>query len=59
MKAEILRQELKHKRQWDELKGMNSMSERELEQIQVCPIHSHISLCLHCHHCPVFSAGIH
>lgn len=35
MKAEIVRQELKHKKQWDELKSVNIANEKELEQIQV------------------------
>ncbi|XP_067934486.1 serine/threonine-protein kinase 10-like isoform X2 [Watersipora subatra] len=34
MKAEIVRQELKHKKQWEELKSFNTANERELEQIQ-------------------------
>ena len=38
MKAEIVRQELKHKKQWDELKSINIANEKELEQIQVTPI---------------------
>lgn len=36
MKSEILRQELKHKKQWEELRSMNLANEKELEQIQVC-----------------------
>ena len=35
MKAEIVRQELKHKKQWDDLKSINIANEKELEQIQV------------------------
>ncbi len=36
MKAEQLRQELKHKKQWDDLKARNEASLKELEQLQVC-----------------------
>lgn len=35
MKSEVVRQELKHKKQWDELKSVNIANEKELEQIQV------------------------
>lgn len=38
MQAEIVRQELKHKKQWEELKSVNMGNEKELEQIQVCII---------------------
>ena len=38
MKAELVRQELKHKKQWDELKSINIANEKELEQIQVCQV---------------------
>ena len=36
MKAEQLRQELKHKKQWDNLHAKNDAAARELEQLQVC-----------------------
>lgn len=36
MKSEILRQELKHKKQWDELRAINTTNEKELEHLQVC-----------------------
>ena len=35
MKAEQLRQELKHKKQWDDLQAKNEAAVRELEQLQV------------------------
>jgi len=35
MRAEIRRQELKHNKQWEELKSRNIANEQELEQIQV------------------------
>ena len=35
MKAEQLRQELKHKKQWDELRAKNEAALKELEQLQV------------------------
>ena len=35
MKAEQLRQELKHKKQWDDLKAKNEAALKELEQLQV------------------------
>ncbi|KAF6039127.1 hypothetical protein EB796_002564 [Bugula neritina] len=34
MKSEMARQEMKHKKQWDDLKSLNLANERELEQIQ-------------------------
>ena len=42
MKAEVLRQELKHKKQWDELRGKNAAALRELEQLQVSPYLGHL-----------------
>ena len=36
MKGEQLRQELKHKKQWEALQEKNASSIRELEQLQVC-----------------------
>lgn len=36
MKSEQLRQEQKHKKQWEELVFRNDSSLRELEQLQVC-----------------------
>ena len=36
MKAEQLRQELKHKKQWDDLQSNNQSALSELEQLQVC-----------------------
>ena len=35
MKAEQLRQELKHRKQWDDLQLQNSSAIKELEQLQV------------------------
>ena len=35
MKAETLRQELKHKKQWDALKAKNDSNLEELKQLQV------------------------
>ena len=35
MKAEQLRQELKHKKQWDNLHAKNDAAAKELEQLQV------------------------
>ena len=35
MKAEQLRQELKHKKQWEDLKASNEAALRELKQLQV------------------------
>lgn len=35
MKSEVFRQDMKHKKQWDELKSVNIANEKELEQIQV------------------------
>ena len=35
MKAEQLRQELKHKKQWEDLKARNESGEDELKQLQV------------------------
>ena len=35
MEAELLRQELKHKKQWEELQRLNSSAIKELEQLQV------------------------
>ncbi len=35
IKAEQLRQELKHKKQWDDLRGRNEAALAELEQLQV------------------------
>ncbi len=35
MKAEELRMELKHKKQWDDMKGHNDTALNELEQLQV------------------------
>lgn len=43
MKAEIVRQELKHKKQWDELKSVNVANEKELEQIQVTIEHFYVT----------------
>ena len=36
MKAEQLRQELKHKKQWDNLQAKNEAATKELDQLQVC-----------------------
>ena len=36
MRAEQLRQELKHKKQWDDLRTRNEAALSELEQLQVC-----------------------
>ena len=36
MKSEQLRQEIKHKKQWDTMKAKNEAGLKELEQLQVC-----------------------
>ena len=35
IKAEQLRQELKHKKQWDDMRARNEAALKELEQLQV------------------------